>query len=254
MGLWNRSKKEVLPTTTLNLKDESDVSLPYTARYDKSVVAEAFKILRTNLQFTIKFNEPRVILISSPSQGEGKTTIASNLGVTFAYNNYKTLLLDADMRIPNLHRQFNMDNSDGLSNCLNGDCDLDSVIQKTPVENLDLLASGPIPPNSSELLASEGMLKMMEVLKKHYQIIIIDSPPVNIVADASIVSSLVDGVLMIISAGSTRRKDLSRALSTLDHAHIAGLVLNVGHRGNQGNYYRTYYNRYYNRYTAPSPN
>jgi protein-tyrosine kinase len=225
-----------------------EVSLPYVARYEKSVVSEAFKILRTNLQFTIKLNEPRIIVVTSPSQGEGKTTIASNLGVTFAATKFKTLLVDADMRIPNLHLQFSLSNADGLSNCLNGDCKLDECIQTTQVENLSLLPSGPIPPNSSELLTSQAMLEMAEELKKRYQLIIVDSPPVNIVADTPIISSLADGVLIVVSAGSTRRKDLSKALDALEYANIIGFIMNVTKRGTENYYYRPYYNRYYNRY------
>ena len=218
MGLFTASKRKV--AQDLQNAEAPVVSVPYSARYEKSVVSEAFKILRTNLQFTIKLNETRIIVVSSPSQGEGKTTIASNLGVTFAANNFKTLLLDADLRIPNLHRQFSLSNADGLSNCLNGDCNLDDCILPTQVENLSLLPSGPIPPNSSELLSSEAMLDIIEELKKRYQLIIIDSPPINIVADTPIVCSLADGVLMVVSAGSTRRKDLTKALDALEYANI----------------------------------
>jgi protein-tyrosine kinase len=246
MGLFSASKRKV--DQNLQNTETPVVSVPYSARYEKSVVSEAFKILRTNLQFTIKLTEPRIIVVTSPSQGEGKTTIASNLGVTFAANNFKTLLIDADLRIPNLHRQFGLSNADGLSNCLNGDCDLDQCIVPTQVENLSLLPSGPIPPNSSELLSSEAMLRMVDELKKRYQLIIIDSPPVNIVADTPIVSSLADGVLMVVSAGSTRRKDLTKALDALEYANIIGFVMNVTQRGTENYYYRPYYNRYYNRY------
>lgn len=246
MALFSASKRKVKK----GLKDSEApaVSIPYSARYEKSVVSEAFKILRTNLLFTIKLNEPRVIVVTSPNQGEGKTTIASNLGVTFAANKLKTLLVDADMRIPNLHRQFGMSNADGLSNCLNGDCDLDRCIVPTQIENLSLLPSGPIPPNSSELLTSEAMLNLVSELKNRFQLVIIDSPPVNIVADTPIVSSQADGTLIVVSAGSTRRKDLSKALDALEYAPVIGFVMNVMQRGTENYYYRPYYHRYYNRY------
>ncbi len=217
---------------------------PYAAKYEKSAVAEAFKILRTNLQFSIKFNEPRVIVITSPNQMEGKTTVASNLGVTFAAANYNTLVLDADMRIPNLHRQFGMENKEGLSNCLNGDCDLERAIQTTPIDNLSLMGSGPIPFNSSELLSSDRMIKLLEELKSRYQLIIIDSPPVNVVADTPIVSTLSDGLLVVISMGNTRRRDLKKTLHALDYCNILGFVLNVTRRGNES-YYQYYSSRYY---------
>ncbi len=219
--------------------------LPYAAKYEKSVAAESFKILRTNLHFAIKFDQPRAILVTSPSQMEGKTTVSSNLAVAFAASNYKVLLIDCDMRIPNLHRQFGMDNTQGLSLCLNGDLPLDQAIQPTSIANLHLLSSGPIPPNSSELLGSEKMIQLLDELKKRFPVIIIDSPPVNIVADTPIVSSLTDGVLLVVSAGNTTRRDLRKAMQSLEYCPVLGFILNVIRKGSEGYYYQSYYNRYY---------
>jgi len=215
-----------------------------------STFAESFKILRTNVQFTIKLNEPRALLITSSTAGEGKTTISANLAISFASAGYKTIAIDSDMRIPALNKEFNLDNQVGLSNYLNEELSIEDIIKPVPFENLSVIPSGPIPPNSAELLSSKRMADLMEFLKKQYQLLIIDSAPINIVADTQIISPLVDGTLLVISAGNTRRGDLRKAIESMQYTNVLGFVLNVMSKRTDRYYY--HYNYYksnnYNKY------
>jgi capsular exopolysaccharide synthesis family protein len=232
-------------------KDESSIFQSFILRKPNSTFAESFKILRTNVQFSLKVNEPKSMLVTSSSAGEGKTTVTANLAISFANAGYKTIAVDSDMRIPALYKEFNIDNSVGLSNYLNGDVSISDIIKPVPIENLSMIPSGPIPFNSAELLSSKKMADMLAELKKTYQLVIIDTAPINVVADTQIISPLVDGTLLVISAGSTRRGDLRRAIDSMQYTNIIGLVLNVLSKRTdryyyQYNYYKSNtYNKYY---------
>jgi len=229
---------------------------PFVIRKPNSTFAESFKILRTNVQFSLKVNEPRTLLVTSSSAGEGKTTVTANLAISFANAGYKTIAIDSDMRIPTLYKEFNVDNSLGLSNFLNGEAAMKDIIIPLSIENLSTIPSGPIPFNSAELLSSKKMSDLLVDLKKLYQLIIIDSAPINVIADTQIISPLVDGTLIVISAGSTRRGDLRRAIDSMQYTNIIGLVLNVLSKKTDQYYYHynyyksSSYNKYY--YKAPS--
>lgn len=124
----------------------------------KSSIAESFKILRTNVQFALKINDPKSILVTSPGEGEGKTTISANIAASFAKAGFKTIIVDTDLRIPTQHKIFDFPNETGLSNYLNGECKYQDIIKITQIENLDIITAGPIPPNAAELLSSKKCL------------------------------------------------------------------------------------------------
>jgi capsular exopolysaccharide synthesis family protein len=243
-----REKKEIVTNTLPKEKDL--IFQSFILRKPNSTFAESFKILRTNVQFAVKVNEPKSILVTSSSAGEGKTTVSANLAISFANAGYKTIAVDSDMRIPALYKEFNIDNTIGLSNFLNGEAAIKDVIKSIPIENLSMIPSGPIPFNSAELLSSKRMADLLNELKKIYQLIIIDSAPINVVADTQIISPLVDGTLIVVSAGNTRRGDLRRAIDTMQYTNIIGLVLNVLSKRTDRYYY--HYNYYksssYNKY------
>jgi non-specific protein-tyrosine kinase len=219
----------------------------------RSPAAEAYRVLRTNLQFSSLDTPLRAIVVTSPGPGEGKSTTAANLALVMAQAGNSVLLLDADLRRPNVHRLFQLPNSTGLTTALlNIGHDLDSSIQKTPNPKLHALTTGPIPPNPAELLSSSRMQELIKQLQEQYDVLVIDSPPVLAVADATIISKQVDGLLMVLSAGETRADMLARAMEQLDSVNVRplGVVLNRLTERKGGTYYYYYY-QYTSRYGPP---
>ena len=209
----------------------------------KSNVAEALRIVRTNLQFSAIDEKLKTILVTSSVPGEGKSFISSNLAITFAQNNSKVLLIDCDMRKGRLHKIFNVDNEKGLSNLLIDDIntDLKQYIQKTDIDNLSVITMGTVPPNPSELLASAKHKVVIEMLKNKFDYIIYDGTPVNPVTDSIIMASLVDKVVIVSAIGDTNVETLQNTKQSLENvnANIAGVVANKAPYTN-GNYYGYY--------------
>lgn len=210
----------------------------------KSAVAEAYRTLRTNIEFSGIDNEIKSIAITSSEPGEGKSTVTSNLAITMARANKRVLIIDADLRKPTVHKMFGISNKIGLTNMLIQNLPLEDVIQKTAVFGLEVLPSGPIPPNSAELLGSKAMQKFMAEVKGQYGIVLVDTPPVGPFADAAVISALVDGTILVFSAGRVRMNDAQRAKQMLMNvkANILGVVLNKVPINYSGyNYYNYYY-------------
>ncbi len=209
----------------------------------KSMVSEAFRMLRTNLQFVGVDKPLKKIVITSSNPEEGKSVVAANLAISIASTGSKVLLIDADLRRPKVHKLFFLENYKGLSSLLAGDLKIDDVANETPVENLHIITSGPIPPNPAEILGSAKMNQFIEKASSVYDIIIFDSPPVNTVADASILSSIADGVILVIEAGVTAREAAILAKEQLEkiNARILGVVLNKAKQSSEGYYYYYYY-------------
>jgi capsular exopolysaccharide synthesis family protein len=214
----------------------------------KSPVSEAYRTFRTNIQFTNLDSPPQTILVTSPGPGEGKSTTVANLAITFSQMGTKTLLMDTDFRRPILHSIFGLEKEIGITNYLVGKAPLEMVIKKTQVPNLDIVTCGVIPPNPSELLASEKMKGFLDQLKAEYQMILFDSPPVIAVTDAAVLSLLLDGVVLVACARQTSREALARAKTLLENvkAKMLGVVLNkVEAKSTYGSYYYYYYYHYY---------
>jgi capsular exopolysaccharide synthesis family protein len=191
-------------------------------------VSEAFRVLRANLQFASVDKELKVILVTSTTPNEGKSTVAQYLAQAISQTGKKVMVLDADLINPTLHRRFGIPNQRGLSNLIVGDAD-DTVftcIKAYP--NLSVITSGPIPPNSSELLGSTQMKHLMDLLREEYDVIIMDTPPILPVTDAVVASSLADGVILVVQAGKTRNGEVHHAQEVLEaaHANLLGVVLN----------------------------
>ncbi len=214
----------------------------------KSPVSEAYRTFRTNIQFSNLDSPPQTILVTSPGPGEGKSTTVANLAITFAQMGTKTVLMDTDFRRPILHSIFGLEKETGITNYLAAKAPLETVIKKTAVPNLDVITCGVIPPNPSELLASEKMKGFLEQLKARYQMILFDTPPVIAVTDAAVLSLFLDGVVLLTSARQTSQQALARAKTLLENvkAKILGVVLNkVEAKSTYGSYNYYYYYHYY---------
>ena len=196
----------------------------------KSNVAEALRIVRTNLQFSSVDEKLKTILVTSSVPGEGKSFISSNLAVTFAQNNSKVLLVDCDMRKGRLHKIFNLPNDKGLSNLLIDDIntDIKKYIKKTDIENLSIITMGSMPPNPSELLASAKSKVVIQMLKNKFDYIIFDGTPVTGLTDSIIMASLVDKVVIVSSIGDINVEILENTKQALSNvnANIAGVIAN----------------------------
>jgi capsular exopolysaccharide synthesis family protein len=212
-------------------------------RDPRSPFAEAFRTLRTNIQFAFVDRPLRVLLVSSTGPDEGKSTVAANLAAALAQTGKSVVLVDADLRKPTIHRILKVRNNVGLTDALLRDGEIENVISPTSVENLKVLASGPLPPNAAELVGSERMGILLGRLKKQTDIVILDSPPCLVVSDATILSKRADGVLLVIKAGGVRR-DAVRESVQLFHqvgAYVAGTVLNMQDRNEHDVYKYRYY-------------
>ena len=200
-----------------------------TARQPRSPVAAAYRVLRTNLQFSAVDRPLCTLMVTSSSPQEGKSLVSANLAVAMAQSGKRVILVDADLWRPCQHHIFEMDNTEGLTSVLlSSDANPSSALQPGPVENLSILFSGPMPPNPSDLLGSRRMGDLIETLRQQTDVVIFDSPPVMADADATILAARVDGVLLVIDSGNTRRGPALRGKESLEAvgARLTGVVLN----------------------------
>lgn len=215
----------------------------------KSTASESYRGIRTNILFSSADAAPQVILVTSGAPREGKTVTTANLAVAMAQAGSKALILDCDLRRPKIHKMFGFKKDRGMTNLLVGSDGLEKTLIHTQIPNLDLIPSGPLSPNPAEMLGAARMTELIAVLRKHYDRILIDSPPVTAVTDASILSKSVDGVVLVIRAGNTAREMVKNGLNQLQAvgAHILGAVLNAVDIG-RDKYYYYYYYQYYHYY------
>jgi non-specific protein-tyrosine kinase len=215
-------------------------------REPRSPVVEAFRSLRTNIQFAGVDQPIRTLLVTSAGPSEGKSTVAANLAVVMAQAGLKVVIIDADLRRPTMHKQFEQINRSGLTDMILRDpSQWSGLAISSGVPNLSLLLSGSLPPNPSELLGSKRMQQLIEHLHQAYDVVIIDAPPLLPVTDALVLSALTDGVLMVIDYGSTRIGEALQGKTQLDQsgARILGVVMNKIPTGRRG--YSYYYRHYY---------
>jgi capsular exopolysaccharide synthesis family protein len=216
----------------------------------KSSLAEAYRQLRTSILLSTAGHAPKSLLITSSLPSEGKTTTATNTAISLAQTGAKVLIIDADMRRPRLHSVFNISNTAGLSTILSSeftDADILNVIKQDERTKLNLLTSGPIPPNPAELIGSEQMANLLKILAKHFTHVVVDSPPITSFTDGVLIASMVDGVILVVHSGKSSRQVVRRGRQLLHDvgARIFGVVLNNVNLKSQDNYY--YYQSYYHR-------
>jgi len=218
----------------------------------QSGIAEAYRILRTNLIFSLPGTTGRAILVTSANPGEGKTTTALNLAESLAHNGARVLIVDADLRRPTLHQRLSIPKAPGLSDLIVGKSQASQTVQSTPTKGLQVLPCGYIPPNPAELLGSSAMAEVVKALREHYDWVIIDTPPALAMADTPVLCPLVDGVVLVIGAEIGSRPTVQRAADQLQGigAKVVGAVLNKVDLERNAYYYSQYYGEYYRGYYA----
>ena len=245
-----------------NPKQGEDSLGVFVAKNPRSPVAEAFRSLRTNLEYSSVDDPARIILVTSSGESEGKSTVAANLAIVEAQSGKNVIIIDADMRRPKVHVQFNKSNRRGLSDVVTGKLRIEDVVKTyDQVENLSIITCGTIPPNPSELLGSERMSQTLKDLEERYDLVVIDTPPM-IVSDAQILSGKVDGVIFVVIPGQTRAIAALRPIEELRRigSHILGIVANKIPKSRDYyyggyNYYSPYSNHYtyHTESTIPNP-
>ncbi len=219
-------------------KDEKQMNL-IAHTNPKSPITEQYRLIRTNIQFSSVDKEIKTIVVTSSEPNDGKSTTAANLSIVLAQEEKKVLLVDADLRKPSVHYAFNLSNIHGLTSVLTKKMDLRKTILNSNVLNLDILTSGPIPPNPSELLNSKAIETAIDELKGTYDYIIFDTPPVLVVPDSQIVANKCDGVIMVVASGKTNKQSAVKAKELLVKANtsLLGVVLNGVEMDNSNYYY-----------------
>ncbi len=217
----------------------------------ESFEAEQFKILRTNLLFPISGNPPRTIMVTSAVPGEGKSFVSANLAISIAQGiDEHVLLMDCDIRRPCLHTRFGFNDVRGLSDYLADDASISSVLLKTRLKKLTMLPGGKPYNNPSELLTSEKMLALLKEVKIRYndRYIIIDSPPPQLIAEASAIARQVDGIILVVKYGSTNREIVSDLINIIGKEKILGVIINWFDMRSSSYYAYGNYNKYYTKY------
>ena len=233
----------------------NDEAVPEQGSADKKVpfaVVEAYKTMRTNLMFLLAQENGKVLAFTSSNASEGKSTTSVNIAIAFSQLGGKVLIIDADLRRSSIHKKMRLENTDGLSNVIVGFSDFESAVQAAN-PNLDVLTSGPIPPNPSELLGSAAFEELMLKLREKYDYIIIDTPPLNIVTDALLIGPRTDGVILVVRDAFTPHDTIKRAIDSAKFANIKilGAIMNGANPKNSRRYtYRRYGYKYssYSRY------
>jgi capsular exopolysaccharide synthesis family protein len=224
----------------------------------RSPTSEAYRVLRTAIQFSVVDKKNSILLMTSGVPAEGKSTTAGNLAIVLAQAGNNVLLLDGDLRRPSQHDIFNLPNKRGVTSLLlklNVDDSeievrnlVEDTVQPTQVEGLQIMTCGPVPPNPSELLGSTKMRRLLEVLDKQYDFVILDSPPVLSVTDAAVLSALAGTTLVVVRANKSRKDEFKQVVERLEdvNANLAGAVLNSLKSGSEGhNFYYYYRDPYY---------
>ncbi|PGX10503.1 CpsD/CapB family tyrosine-protein kinase [Bacillus sp. AFS033286] len=199
-----------------------------THQEPKSRITEQYRNIRTNIEFTSVDNNIRSIMVTSANPGDGKTMTVSNLAVVFGQQGKKVLVIGADLRKPSIQDLFAVHNSNGLTNVLSGQANIIQCIQKTDIENVYVMASGPIPPNPAELLGNRVMDEVLLEAYNMFDIVLIDTPPVLAVTDAQILANKCDGIILVVRSEKTEKDKIVKTKQLLDKASgkILGVVLN----------------------------
>ncbi len=244
MKIGKKKDKNIASAKNSN---KNSVNVANLSDKNKFAIVESYKVARTNIMFSLAANEKKVFAVTSYSKGEGKSTASSNLAISFSKMGKKVLLIDADMRRPNIHNIFKLNNSAGLSNVVSKMISFEEAVKCDVITDLYVLVAGTIPPNPSELMCSNSFIKMIEKLTEEYEYIIIDTPPVGVVADALLLKDLIAGFVVVVREKVTTHRDLSKLLESMKLADtkVLGLV-EVGcdisaRKGKKKYYYYQYY-------------
>lgn len=211
----------------------------------KSSVAEAIRVIRTNIQFSLKLKKGKTILVTSSVQGEGKSFTSSNLAISFAQKNLKVLLVDCDLRLGRLHKMFKISNKVGFSNLLVSDNSRDykEYVRETKIDNLYFIPRGIVPPNPSEILDSDNAKDFIDAVKKDFDVVIFDGTPITGLTDSLAFTKYVDKVVIVSAANYTKMNVLENTIKSLKNldVDIAGVILNKVPSKSSSSYYGSYY-------------
>lgn len=212
----------------------------------KFAIVESYKSARSNIMFSLSAEDQKVFAVTSYSKGEGKSTVSANLAISFSKMERRVLLIDCDLRRPNVHNIFKLENNIGLSNVIGKMAEFDDAVQRNVLPCLDILPSGTIPPNPSELVCSPRFEKLMARLQEEYDYIIFDTPPIGVVADALLLKDMIAGFVVVLRERSTTHGDIQNLLDSvkLADSKILGFV-KVGCTGSKKHSGRYYYYQYY---------
>ncbi len=234
-----------------NQEDPEDRSKSELLIYadSRSSLAEAYRQLRTSILLSTAGHSPKSLLVTSSLPSEGKTTTATNTAISLAQTGARVLIIDADMRRPRVHSVFGIENGEGLSSVLSSELNENEILSSIKEDqrtNVSILTSGPIPPNPAELVGSDQMAKLLKLFQKHFDHVVIDSPPITSFTDGVLIASIVDGVILVVHSGQSSRQVVRRARQLISDvgAKIFGVVLNNVDLKSQDNYYyQSYYHR-----------
>ena len=242
----------MVPDVGVKTANTSARPSPLILKNPQSAVAEAYRVLRTNLIFSSAETSGRALVVTSANPGEGKTTTVANLASSLALNGAKVLAVDADLRRPTMHQHFGIPKTPGLSDLIVGKCQASEAIQTTRFKGLQVLPCGYVPPNPAELLGSAAMKQVVEALRSHYDWVLIDTPPILAMADTPVLCPLVEGVILVIGAEVSGRPAIQRAVDQITSVggKVLGVVLNKVDLERNSYYYGQYYGEYYRSYYA----
>lgn len=231
-----RGNNRVQPTNAFSVASSRPI---ITDLNPLSPISEAYRTLRTNLQYAEVDRALQLLMVTSANPREGKTTTINNLAVAYAQADKSVLLVDADLRKPTAHQTFQLSNRCGLTHVLTGHATAREAIKETHIRNLSVMSSGSIPPNPSELLASRKMDLLLDELRSLYDLVLIDTPPVLAVSDAQVMASRCDGVLLVINARNVKKQHAQKARDALQfvQAKIVGVALNQTATSELSGYY-----------------
>lgn len=225
MKLVSKKDKKRKSTSSGTASGNANVNALNLSDKNKFAIVESYKIARTNIMFSLAASEKKVFAVTSYSKGEGKSTASANLAISFSKMEKKVLLIDADMRRPNIHNIFKLNNESGLSNVVSKMASFEDSVNRDVISNLDVLSAGVVPPNPSELLCSAFFVKLMEELSEEYDYIIIDTPPIGVVADALLLKDFIAGFVVVARERGTTHRDLSKLLESMKLADVKVLGL-----------------------------
>ncbi len=230
-----------------NKNNNAEMRTETISEKSKFAIVESYKSARSNIMFSLSADDDKLFAVTSYSKGEGKSTVSANLAISFSKMEKKVLLVDCDLRRPNIHNIFKIENQAGLSNVIGKMVEFEEVIHRNVLPNLDILPSGTIPPNPSELLCSPKFTNLIKKLYEEYDYIIFDTPPIGVVADALLLKDIIAGFVVVLRERSTTHGDVQNIMDSmkLADAKILGFV-KVGctsnkKRSRRGYYYYQYY-------------
>lgn len=243
-------KKGKIGKTSIFKKKKNKNSIPTSpeslSNKSKFAIVESYKAARTNIMFSLSAVDKKMFAVTSYSKGEGKSTVSANLAISFSKMEKKVLLIDCDLRRPNVHNIFNLENAVGLSNIIGRMVSFEDAANFDVLPNLDIITSGTIPPNPSELMCSSTFINLLESLADEYDYIIFDTPPIGIVSDALLLKDLVAGFVIVIRERLTTHGEIKNLIEAtkISDSKILGIV-EVGCTVGTKHYKKGYYYQYY---------